>query len=127
MDQASGTLPLHNEITEESFRLIMKDVCCLIGKPEPPREQLKLFFMKVQKQDLRDFTAACNDYDLLKDWSQRRNLCWPTLQDAIIRARNIRIDAENKAMKRKEEFIREKIPVDVREMIDQILERKKVE
>ena len=125
MDQ-SGTPHSPTEITEESFRTIMKDVCCLIGKPEPPREQLRLFLSKVMTYDARDFIAACNDDDLLKDWSLRRNMCWPTLQDAIIRAQSLRITKENESMKRKEKFIYEEISPEIKDMIDQILERKNI-
>ena len=91
-----------------------------------PENNLVKIILKVMTYDARDFIAACNDDDLLKDWSLRRNMCWPTLQDAIIKAQSLRITKENESMKRKEQFIYEEISPEIKEMIDQILERKKI-
>jgi hypothetical protein len=116
----SGSNPSNNAITEDIFKEAMKEVCYLIGKSRPDKNQLALFFKKVKNRDARDFIKACKSEMLLREFSQRRNLCWPTLFLAMNNAQSDRLEIENKLLKQRETFPAD-IPPEIRAQIDAIL------
>jgi|WetSurMetagenome_2_1015567.scaffolds.fasta_scaffold00088_47 hypothetical protein len=119
-----GNNPLKaNVITEDVFKAAMKEACILIGRSQPDLAQLALFYKKVKRLDARDFVTALNDDDLLKDWAFRKNLCWPSLLQAINKAQTDRLERENGALK-KQEMIPYDLSPEIRAQIDAILGRK---
>ena len=114
----------YSVISKEDFKKSIEGLCYLIGYSNPPVVQLKLIFEKVKSYDVRDFTSACNDDDVLKDLSRKRNLCWPTLQDGIRRYQIKRLEDEDNQRKKVEKKVFEEIPADVKQMIRKILSNK---
>lgn len=112
------------KISKEDFKREIEKVCYLIGYSRPAPEQLRLFYEKVKQYDLRDFRKACDDDDVLRDLSKRRNLCWPTLHEAILKYQSRRLEEESLRRKRQEEKDWEEMPEDVKEFIDRLFGRK---
>ena len=111
------------EITKEDFKKEIEKVCYLVGYTNPKPEQLRLFWEKVRKYDLRDFRKACDDDDVLRELAKRRNLCWPTLHDAIIKYQSRRREEEWRLKKRQEQYEAEEMPEETRRFIDKLLGR----
>ncbi len=112
-----------HEISKEDFKREIEKVCHLIGYSRPAPEQLRLFYEKVKRYDLRDFRKACDDDDVLRDLSRRRNLCWPTLHEAIQKYQSRRLEQEAMKRKRQEEREWEEMPEEAKSFIDRLLGR----
>ncbi|MEM7828704.1 MAG: hypothetical protein QW561_05120 [Candidatus Aenigmatarchaeota archaeon] len=107
-------------ISWEDFKTHMHDVCLLVGQ-NPPVEQMKAIYRKIQDYELQDFIKACNDDQLLEDWAIRVN--YPSLKRIIMTYQAKRLEAEHEeAQRREREELRKaiqskKLPEEIRQFI----------
>jgi hypothetical protein len=115
-------------ISLEVWKKHFRDICYLIGNPNPPREQGDILYKRLQHFDECDFIAACNDDAMIAELSLKR-LNMPTLKYFIELHQNKRVLAEHKAEKEKSAedlrrfYANQDMPEETRRAIDLLLGR----
>jgi hypothetical protein len=87
-------------LTEKDFKTGLKEVCYLIGYPNPPKEQIQLFYRKLADYDLQDFKAACIDDDMIARLSRIRNLDYTVIRETIEKYQNERTLVDERRKRR---------------------------
>jgi asparagine synthetase B (glutamine-hydrolysing) len=94
-------------IDYELFKSKIKTVLLLCGQ-SPSTEQMKAIYERIKnKYENEDFLLACNDDELIEDWSIK--VSYPTLKRILDKHLSNRIEQEEKERKKKEKEELEKM------------------